>query len=613
MARTTTFYLYKNVNISPSTGDTLHFSTRTAQSTFFASKLYTTVVACSYQREGRNFFKVNLPISSCYDIDYCAFINPQYENKLYYCAVTGVEYISDRVTCIYYAIDYIQTWLLDAQLKPCFIERCHSATDNIGDNLIEESLDVGEYMIRSSRDNIYANEDILVLFQTTFDMFDWISSSYTRKSTNTTAMIRDGIVDGLCMCGVYLQFAGQYADNTSGLAAILNALQTDPGASGVTMEDVVNMYIYPKTALAAGSGINVPNSTSVVTEFITAYQVAPFATDYTTWKEYGREISLPKIPVDGQGNKSIGSYYPKNNKLFTYPFTLLHITNNNGSAIDLRYERFTDPDNPKALINGTTTAEAKIRLTPKEYYGSDLKHSCFEYSLDSAPYPVVSFSADSFNIWLAQNRNTFYNNYEQMRINYQKDIITQGVNGIASLVGGASNAQGAYTKARGSLDLEGMDAAKGAGMAGAVGTGVSTLAGLGNRAHSFYQDTKAELMSLRDRLVAPATAIGVQSTGLSYQNDKQSFSFYVKTIDEQHARAIDDFYTMYGYPARYVAVPSMHNRQYFTYVKTKGLIVTGSIPLEAKQTIQSLFDNGLRFWAVPSSIGDYSVNNSVLP
>lgn len=613
MARSTTFYLYKNVNLSPATGDTFHFATRSAQTQFFNSKLYTSITSCSYQREGRLFFKVPLPISSCYDIDYCAFVNTQYEGKLYYCFVTGVEYISDNVTCIYYSIDYLQTWLLDAVLKPCFIERCHSASDNIGDNLIEENLDLGDYLIQSSKDNVYGNEDILVIFQCTFDILHWINSVFTDKSTNTTAYIRNGLVDGLGMCAVYLQYAGQFAGNTSALKVILEKLQQ--GSGGATMEDVVNIYLYSKLGIKFVASQGVPGSSGYepVTEFANAYEIVPEYTDNTTWTEYGRQISLPTIPTDGQGHKVIGSYVPKNNKLFTYPFTLLHVTNNNGSAIDLHYERFEDPDNPKALINGTTTAEAKIRLTPKEYFGSDEKKACFEYSLDSAPFPMVSIAADAFNIWIAQNRNTIYNNYEMMHKNYNRDIITQGANGIASLFGANTSYSQAYNKARGSLDLEGMDNAKAGLKSSAIGTGLGTLAQMGGTAYDFYNQTKAAMCELKDKMITPATASGVQSTGLSYQNNKQSFSFYVKTIDEQHARAIDDFYTMYGYPAKYVAVPSMHNRQYFTYVKTNGLIATGSIPLEAKQTIQTLFDNGLRFWSVPSSIGDYSVNNTVLP
>lgn len=612
MARSTTFYLYKNVNLSPATGDTFHFATRTAQTQFFTSKLYTSITSCSYQREGRLFFKVPLPISSCYDIDYCAFVNTQYEGKLYYCFVTGVEYISDNVTCIYYSIDYLQTWLLDAVLKPCFIERCHSASDNIGDNLIEENLDLGEYLMRTSKDNIYTNEDILVIFQATFDIFTWLSSLYNTKTTNTTTMIRNGIVDGLCSCAVYLQWAGQFADSNSALCKMLANLQVDSTGSGVTMEDIVNIYIYPKTALELSGATYVPQSTGA-DEFKNAYQIVPYYENNQTWTEYGREISLPTIPTDGQGRKTIGSYIPKNNKLFTYPFTLLHVTNNNGSAIDLHYERFADPTAPKALVNGTTAAEAKIRLTPKAYYGGDSQKPCFEYSLDSAPFPTVSIAADSFNIYLAQNRNTIYNGYEQARENYNKDIIMQGLGGISSLLGAQNTYQSQYNKARGSLDLEGMDNAKAGLKSSAIGTGLSTLSGMGNSAYSYYQSQKQMLAELKDKLIAPATAIGVQANGISYQNNKQTFSFYVKTIDEQHARAIDDFYTMYGYPAKYVGVPSMHNRTYFTYVKTSGLIATGSIPLEAKQTIQTLFDNGLRFWAVPSSIGDYSVNNAVLP
>lgn len=610
MARDTTFYLYKNVNITGS--DTHYFANRSAQSIFFNSKLYRSVTACSYQRENRNYFTVPLTIAQCYDIDYCAFINTSYENMMFYCYVTGVEYISDNATMIFYEVDEVQTWLLSATLNPCFIERCHSITDDIGDNLLEENFDLGDYLIRYSKDNVYANEDILVIFQCTFDILHWIDSIFTDKNTNTTAYIRNGVVDGLGMCAVYLQFAGQFAGNTSALKVILQKLQQGSGTA--TMDDVVNIYLYSKLGIKFVSTHGVPGSSGYepVTEFAQAYEIVPEFTDNQTWTEYGRQVSLPSIPVDGQGNKTIGTYIPKNNKLFTYPFTLLHVTNNNGSAIDLRYERFNDPDNPKALINGTTTAEAKIRLTPKEYFGGDEKKACFEYSIDSAPFPMVSISADAFNIWIAQNRNTIYNNYEMMNKNYNRDIITQGAGGLASLFGASNSYSKAYNKARGNLDLEGMDSAKSGLKSAAIGTGIGTLAQMGGTAYDYYNQTKAAMLELKDKMITPATASGVQSTGLSYQNNKQSFSFYVKTIDEAHARAIDDFFTMYGYPARYLAVPPMHNRSAFTYVKTIGCIVTGSLPETAKTTIQNAFNNGIRFWADHTNIGNYTVANNIL-
>lgn len=579
MARDTTFYLYKNVNLSPTTGDTFYFSNKTARDNYFDSKIFRTVSACSYQRENRQYCRVNLSYSLCYDIDYICFLNSSYENKRFYCFVTEVNYISDNVTEIVYAVDPIQTWLLDCTFTPCFIERMHTATDNIGDNILEEGLECGDYIIDSMYDGISTQSgrilDNLVIFQTTFNMLTWCSSNFTDKGV-LPIRTRNGLIDSLGLYACYCTASGvQNEDSTSALGVILEKIFT--GAGGVTLEDVVNIYVYPKVAIGLNSqtAVQPTGATTSVTLFQKVYEVSsvvqslrPDTSDY-----YGAFSQLPGKP------QTINGYTPKNNKLFTYPYCLLHITNNNGSAIDLKYERFLDPSNPEATIFGTTTAEAKIRLVPRNYCGSgnydDIDTS---YGIDSAPYPTVSLLGDSYNIWYAQNRNTIENNY-----NWAKNW--QPMRDVANLIMGTGLSAG--------------------------GT-VNMVSGGYNVIEDTYKKVFENNSQIADRSIAPNTASGIQSEGLAFQNGKAPFTFIVKTIDSVHAKCIDDYFTMYGYPIRGIATPSFHNRTGFTFIKTVGCIAKGNVPETTKNEIQRALDAGIRFWVDPANIGNYSITNSVL-
>ena len=40
----------------------------------------------------------------------------------------------------------MQTWFFDYTLKESFVEREHSLTDNVGDNVITENIELGEYV-----------------------------------------------------------------------------------------------------------------------------------------------------------------------------------------------------------------------------------------------------------------------------------------------------------------------------------------------------------------------------------------------------------------------------------------------------------------------------------
>lgn len=569
------------MNLSPRTGDTFYFASRSAQTTYFGTKLYTTILTCSYQRENRNYIKVNLPISSVYNVDYIAFINQSYENKRFYAFVNEVNYISDTVSEIGYSIDYIQTWLLDCTFTPCFVERQHSTSDAIGDNTIAESLETGDYIIRSTDDNV--DSVSMVVFQATFDILGWANSNFSTKPITTT-IIKNGIVSALSEVGFYLNFGGQTASDFSALGVILEKIFT--GAGGVTMDDIVNIYVYPKIGLSLYNDTVIPGTDS---NLPLALQSGYVISNFQTSSGFGNLINLPTIPENGNNQKVIGSYVPKNNKIFTYPYTCLHVTNNNGSAIDLQYERFAIPNSPTGYIYGTSTAEAKIRFVPNNYFGGNASEPCFEYGLDSAPYPTVAQVGDSYNIWLAQNRNVVLNEYNFRQVNAQKQIGQMAMGGMYQGLSGS----GSGSQAGGGVAL------------GMISGGYSML-------NDLALEVDRINAQLKDREIAPNTATGVQSVGLAFQNGKKNFSFYVKTLDDQHAVCIDNYWTMYGYPVRKVQTPNFHARSGFTYIKTVGAIAKGNVPENAKNIIQSALDSGLRFWASHNDIGDYSIANNIL-
>lgn len=591
MARDTTFYLYKNVNLSPSTGDTFYFANRTAQTTFFATKLYRTFTACSYQRKNRNYIKVNVGIASCYDIDYLCFLNPSYENKRFYAFVEEVNYVSDNCTEIGYTVDVVQTWLLDCTVEPCMIERAHTPTDTAGDNLLEDGLECGDYIVdwfNSDRGGV--NSDMLVIFQCSFDAYRWATDTpaFTHKGVTAT-VCRSGVYDALSLVAFYCEIGNdQNTFSLSALGAFLEAVFT--GQGGVTMEDIVNVYIYPKRAVDLSTGATIGTGTGYDEKFNKIYEVADVAHDANNVK--GEQVALPSRPL------TLNGYTPKNNKLFTFPYCLLHMMNNNGSAVDLKFERFADPTQPTARFFGTTTAEAKVRIVPENYMGGSTHvNADLEFGLDSAPFPTVSQISEAYTVWLTQNRNTIENNYHASYRKYQFGIGTTAVNSAGSILGSAFG-----TSENGQ--------AKGAW--GALMGGVSTLGNFANSTHDLYRNIKSMRAEQEDRKVAPATASGLVSQGLAFQNGRQNFSFLIKTIDAYHAQMIDDFWTMYGYPIKKIQTPNFHARTKWTYVKTAGAVLHGAAPESDKSQIASLLNAGIRFWSDQANIGNYSLTNGLL-
>lgn len=97
----------------------------------------------SFQRVNKNTIRLEVNANDIYSYNYLMFQNTAYGNKWFYAFILETRYINDNCAEIEYEIDVIQTWWFDTILKPSYVEREHSATDSIGDNIAPEPVDLG--------------------------------------------------------------------------------------------------------------------------------------------------------------------------------------------------------------------------------------------------------------------------------------------------------------------------------------------------------------------------------------------------------------------------------------------------------------------------------------
>lgn len=597
MIRNSNVDLYSNVNLTYGKADTFYFDNVQAQTNYFNRRRTHIVNATPYIRENRNYIRVPYPISSVYKVNYCSFINPNYENKRVYAFVLSRNYINDNVTELEIVEDIHQTWLFDYSVAPCFVERMHTPTDNIGDNLVAESFDLGEFKTNSSLNRLTSVDNVMcIILECTFDAITWVTSGYNTK-TIPQLYNRSGLYSATQLIAFPVRIrdevtgAYEYASNESSYLQFMNRMNS--GNGGVTINDVISAWLYPFTPLTTLRS----HQTSIVTTenalFRTVYEVGKFTT--------GNEILVSSRPT------ALDGYTPKNKKLLTYPFAQLVAYNNNGGVKNYRYEYFTDPTQVKFSAYGTTTAEAKLRIAPLNYKGFTTgKNVDFAESIDTAPYPIVSMVGDSYNIWLAQNRNRYEAQWDNLQMGMTTGIASSAVNGALGVLSGGGSVNGSYTNfATGQTTHT---------MSGELNKGavVGSTGGMLSQAVNYMQQAKNLLATAEDNSLMPNTCKGVQSQGIAYQNDKV-ISFYNKTIDRQHAKRIDDYYTMFGYPINEIKAISRKNRTGFTFIKTVDCHINSlSMSEENRERIETAFNNGIRFWANVDHIGDYSISNNTL-
>ena len=136
--------LLRNVPLEKDYINTLYFANASAQATYFNGTAKYTLTAQSYQRANKGVCRVNYKVEDLYDCNYMMFQNTSFGTKWFYAFITSVDYVNNVTSDVHYEIDVMQTWAFEMSLTQCFVEREHSTTDNIGDNLVAEPVDIGE-------------------------------------------------------------------------------------------------------------------------------------------------------------------------------------------------------------------------------------------------------------------------------------------------------------------------------------------------------------------------------------------------------------------------------------------------------------------------------------
>lgn len=339
IAPNSTIKLLRNVYLDNTYTNTIYFVGSQAQAEFFSGKAKYTLSNYTYQRKER-ILRVGILADNLYDCNYLMFQNTAFGNKWFYAFITNVEYVNNEASNITFEIDVMQTWYFDYTVKPSFIEREHSASDNVGDNLIPDDLELGEY-ISDDFDGTALLGSYSIVVAATFD----------KNFDNVSGGTYSGIYSGL-----YYNVFTSYSE--------------------------VNDFIDEATEQNKASGI-------VSVFMMPANMVGEVGQPVQT-----HDISKPK-KISGQ----IDGYTPKNKKLYTYPYNFLYVTNLNGVSATFPYEYFSDGDNCEFGLAGDMSCNPQVVLYPKNYKGVPANYN-EKMILDG--FPQCSYNTDSFKAWLAQ-------------------------------------------------------------------------------------------------------------------------------------------------------------------------------------------------------------------
>lgn len=520
-------YICSGVRLDNRYEHSIYFATATAQREYFAGKVVKTFPAYSYLRKSWPL-QVQATMEQAKTWSYLYFQNGT--GKYYYYFITQVEYKNDNTVELTLELDVIQTYLFDFELLDCFVERQHTVTDIIGGNTVDEDLDLGELRTVSAENVSFTNMAILVM--STLVPYKSFSEENKENPVKVLGSYYDNVFNGV---GIF----GLNASKWRTLANILMGLDKN-GFS----DSIISIWMYPEDL------IEYDNTDGAELVMKPVARINPIF-DY-----YSRPTTLS------------GGYTPRNNKLLTYPYNILHITNNSGVSGDFRYELFGDSANCGFKVTGALSPDGNVRMYPLNYAG---EQHAYEHGITLNGFPNCAWNNDTYKLWLAQNQN-------------QQDFSM--VTSALTVAGGAvATVASLYT-----------------------GNGMGAVAGVGAMVGG-AQQIGALLAQRKDMQTQPPQAKGHASASVNTVAGFQTFTVKKKTVDLYHAQIIDDYFTMYGYKINRVQKPLINARPAFTYVKTVGCKIAGNLCIEDLTKIESIFDRGVTFWRHGNFIGDYSIDN----
>lgn len=355
IAPLTTLYICKGVPLDSSYSDTITFADLSSQINYFAGKAKHSMSDCG-EIKLQNVIRVSFNANELYDCNYLAFKSNAFNGKWFFCFITQIEYMNPQCSHIHFEIDVMQTWKFDFTINRCLVEREHTTTDNYGEHLVSETVDIGAYVSGpAEKTEFFENYSIVI---TVVDPPPGVHSMYVFNNS--------GFIGGLFTGAGYISIPinwgslKSFEESMDNVQTALDIIQT-----GNRADNIISIVQMP-------------------TEFVETMNI-------TTAK---------RVRYHGQKyNTAIGAYVPRNKKLLSYPYNFMYVHDGGGGSAIFRYEYFNLSSTCDFFLDCGMSPDPEIILSPINYNDSAVN---WDEKITMKGFPQCAYSIDTFRAWLAQ-------------------------------------------------------------------------------------------------------------------------------------------------------------------------------------------------------------------
>lgn len=550
--------LLSRVPIDDSYDNTIYFENVSAQTSYFLGLTPVhQMVGATRVRDG--VISVNALEDNIRHANYIMFQNQAFGNKWFYGFITGTRYVNNEMTHVSYKIDEIQTWLIsqEVELEQCFVEREHTETDGMFEHLIDEGLEVSEYV------NNNTNEETTSSF---YELKGEDACLFTASIPSTSEPFH-----------IDAPFEATFG-NMNGLSVVRRSVRNTDGTwdtEGINaLEEVVHNLVDAQQSDAIVGCVLFPKN------FI----------DRSA--EHGQEPITPDTLqiIKYTSSSKINGYTPKNKKLYNSPYCVYMLGSADGQMIPLQPEYLGS--NGEVEIRANISMNPSILAVPKHYKN---KATSWDDALSINSFPQMAMALDGYKAWVATGA------LDRLNLNTAVEgarSVVKLVQGINTVGAGASLESAAKRFGTEDLIAQGQRQ-KAEGIGQVFDAGLDIVSEIGNA-----------MITMGVAKSLPPTIKGNFNTEILSTYNISHIFVKQMCVNKDVAESIDNYLTMFGYKVNKVKKPIIKNRPKFTYIKTRGCKANGGAPSTSITTIQRIFDRGIRFWVNASEVGDYTVNNA---
>lgn len=580
--------LLTNVPLDSTYTDTRWFTSLGAQQGFFNGKVHRTYTNLTYQRVNNSVAQPRGPLTcrvpeiadNLYNCNYMMFQNSNYGNKWFYAFIKQVNYINPNNTEIVYAIDYLQTFMMDIQIKPSFVVREHATAteDQPFANLTPEPLNVPNWV------------------ESTTEFYHWSLQSETGDTSPdiVVAVIPNNIVQSLLAGFGGVLFSGIYS---GAVYKIYSSYQE------------VNSFI---ESMAAINGAD-----AIVDIFMTPH--GPQKGNVPSTYDFNTGISRKNETF----TTSQGTYKIRNKKLLNGQFTKIVALSETGGSAEYLPENIYGGDTFKGVVTACYGPEFSMMMRPA-YMGPAESIGSIDHAL--------TFSQNVHCTWNGNGNGIASALSKALRSAMAGGAASAATSGVGSILEAApSTVIGAATSSGGAASA----ASSGAWPMGGAGPLVPSSGGaLARSGGSFAGSAASQIMDAEFRVIENngsggsggvsqmvrqlqriansgssrhATMNGASDT-LTFAMGLHGFDFKRICPDIDTLQKFDTFFDMFGYAVNKLKAPNLKTRASWNYLQLESPCIVGSVPVQGMNEIKAAFSRGIRLWHV-DEVGDYSIEN----